>query len=247
MIKTPAFALIIALCIMNFAAFGSEDGNSLLKRIDANLNPESYEFYRKLINIEPDGKKKEFTLYAVKKGHDKVAALFLSPASERGRSTLRIGQNYWLYIPSVRKPIRITNVQSVTGGVFNNADILGIDYSAEYRVEELSDNGANWLFRLKAKNKSAAYDVLRMVVEKKSVLPVKIECMTEASMLIKTLYFKNIKNFGQGIMRPSIIETDSPLQEGYRSIMIFTEMRKRKLPDEVFTLNYMPRIEALQK
>ena len=80
--------------------------------------------YRKLINIEPDGKKKEFTLFSVKKGLDKVAALFIAPASDKGRSTLRLGDNMWLYIPNVGKPIRITSLQSVVGGVFNNADIL---------------------------------------------------------------------------------------------------------------------------
>ena len=39
------------------------DGNQLLQQIDRNLAPESYELYRKLINIEPDGRKKEFVLY----------------------------------------------------------------------------------------------------------------------------------------------------------------------------------------
>ena len=37
------------------------DGTALLKQLDRNLSPETYESYRKLINIEPDGKKKEFT------------------------------------------------------------------------------------------------------------------------------------------------------------------------------------------
>ena len=46
------------------------DGTELLKEVDRNLNPESYESYRKLINIEPDGRKKEFTLFTIKKGVD---------------------------------------------------------------------------------------------------------------------------------------------------------------------------------
>jgi len=96
------------------------DGTALLKQIDRNLSPESYESYRKLINIEPDGKKKEFTLFTVKKGLDKMASLFIAPASEKGRSTLRLGDNMWLYIPNVGKPVRITSLQSVVGGVFNN-------------------------------------------------------------------------------------------------------------------------------
>lgn len=45
----------------------------------------------------------------------------------------------WLYIPGVGKPIRITSLQSVIGGVFNNADILSLDYAAEYNVEKVED------------------------------------------------------------------------------------------------------------
>lgn len=223
------------------------DGTAILKEVDKNLNPQSYEFYRKIINIEPNGSKKEFILYSVKKGHDKVAALFLSPASEKGRTTLRVGENIWLYIPNVGKPIRITNVQSVTGGVFNNADVMGIDYSVEYNVENVSDNGNTYLMNLKAKSKSVAYDRLNMTVDKKTMLPDKIEAMTEAQMLIKTLYFKKVKDFGGGITRPSVIETDSPLQKGFKSIMIFSDVKSRPLSDEVFTLNFMSKLQSLIK
>lgn len=96
------------------------DGNELLKKVDRNLQPESYEMYRKLINIEPNGSRKEFVLYTVKKGQDKMVALFLDPPSEKGRATLRLGDNMWLYIPNVGKPLRITSLQSVVGGIFNN-------------------------------------------------------------------------------------------------------------------------------
>ena len=44
------------------------DGTQLLKQIDRNLNPESYEMYRKLINVEPNGRKMEYTFFSVKKG-----------------------------------------------------------------------------------------------------------------------------------------------------------------------------------
>ena len=94
------------------------DGEAILRQVDRNLNPESYEMYRKLINIEPDGSKKEFVLYTIKKGQDKMVALFISPASEKGRSTLRLEDNMWLYMPNIGKPIRITSLQSIVGGVF---------------------------------------------------------------------------------------------------------------------------------
>jgi outer membrane lipoprotein-sorting protein len=239
---------LIALAFILLFALPAQalDGEALLRQIDRNLNPESYESYRKLINIEPDGRTKEYVLFSVKKGTDKVAALFVSPASEKGRSTLRLGDNMWLYIPGVGKPIRITSLQSVVGGVFNNSDILQLDYAAEYTVEKMEEAGAEYLLRLKAKTKTVAYDRIRLWADRKKLLPTRIECLTEADMLIKTIHFKEIKDFGGGIVRPSVIETDSPLYQGYRSVMIFAGIKERELKDEVFTQTFMPNLESLR-
>ena len=242
MLKVIVMFLSLLIAIPAYAI----DGTALLKQVDRNLSPESYESYRKLINIEPDGKKKEFTLFTVKKGTDKVASLFIAPASEKGRSTLRLGDNMWFYIPNVGKPIRITSLQSVVGGVFNNADILQLDYAAEYDVEKVEEKGGEYLLHLKAKTKTVAYDRLKIWADKGKELPTKIECLTAASMLIKTLYFKDVKDFGGGIVRPAVIETDSPLYKGYKSVMIFAKLRNRSFKDEVFTLTYMPSLESLR-
>jgi outer membrane lipoprotein-sorting protein len=240
--------ILICLIVLFFAApVYAIDGNELLKQIDRNLNPESYEMYRKIINIEPNGSKKEYTLFSVKKGRDKIAALFIAPASEKGRSTLRLGENMWLYIPNVGKPVRITSLQSVIGGIFNNADIMQLDYAEEYDVEKVEEAGKEYLLHLKAKTKTVAYDRLKMWVDKNRKIPTKIECRTEADMLIKTLYFKEIKDFGGGIVRPSVLETDSPLYQGYKSIMLYANIKKRDFKDEVFTLTFMPNIDSLRK
>jgi outer membrane lipoprotein-sorting protein len=222
------------------------DGKTLLEQVDRNLSPESYESYRKLINIEPDGRKKEFTLFTVKKGTDKVASLFIAPASENGRSTLRLGDNMWLYIPNIGKPVRITSLQSVVGGVFNNADILQLDYTAEYDVEKVEEKESEYLLYLKAKTKTVAYDRIKIWADRDKKLPTKIECLTEANMLIKTLYFKDVKDFGGGIVRPAVIETDSPLYKGYKSVMIMAKLKKKIFKDEIFTLTFMPNIESLR-
>ncbi len=239
-------ALILILALTYGLPAFAMDGAELLKKVDRNLAPPSYEMHRKLINIEPDGRKKEFVLFTVKKGKDKVAALFISPSSERGRTTLRVGENMWPYIPNVGKPVRITSLQSVVGGVFNNSDIMQLDYHEEYNVIEVGEQKNEYFLQLKAKTRTVAYDQLRMWVDKENVVPTRIECMTEASMLIKTLYFREIKDFGDGIARPSVMETDSPLYKGYKSIMLFAEIRERELNDEVFTLTFMPNLDSLR-
>jgi outer membrane lipoprotein-sorting protein len=239
-----AFIAMVAL-LFSMPAFAI-DGTALLKQVDRNLNPESYESYRKLINVEPDGRKKEYTLFTIKKGVEKVASLFLAPASEKGRSTLRLGDNMWFYIPNVGKPIRITSLQSVVGGVFNNADILQLDYAAEYNVEKVEESGNEYLLYLKAKTRTVAYDRLKLWAGRTKKLPTKIECLTEANMLIKTIYFKDVKDFGGGIARPSVIETDSPLYKGYKSVIIFAKLKAKDFKDEAFTLTFMPNLESLR-
>lgn len=227
-------------------ATDNSQANEILKKVDENLMPVSYESYRKLINEEPDGSKKEFIFFTVKKGKDKIAMLYVSPASEKGRATLRLGDNMWLYIPNVGKPIRITSMQSVVGGIFNNADIMRLDYSVEYDATILEQSLSEYILDLKAKTQTVAYDKLKMWVDKKNTMVTRVECYAASGTLIKILEFKEIKNFGDGIMRPAVIETSSPLYKGYRSLMIYSRMKLRKFADEVFTLDYLSRLGELR-
>lgn len=222
------------------------DGDAILRQVDRKLNPESYEMYRKLVNIEPDGRKKEFVLFTVKKGRDKMVALFLDPPSEKGRATLRLADNMWLYIPNVGKPIRITSLQSVVGGVFNNADILNLDYSVEYGVAQATEEPKAYVLELKAKSGAVAYDRLKMRVDRASLTPTEIEAYAASGLLIKTLRFKDLKDFGGGLRRPATMETDSPLHKGYRSVMLYGSIKARTLSDEIFTLDYLPRAGELR-
>src|SRR3989338_8522563 len=132
-------ALLALAVLLAASPAAALDGTEILKKVDANLQPESFESYRKLIDVQPSGAKREFLLGTLKKGKDRIAALFLEPASEKGRATLRLGDNMWLYIPTVGKPIRITSLQSVTGSVFNNADIMRLDYHTEYDVRAIEE------------------------------------------------------------------------------------------------------------
>ena len=236
-------ALVIAPAL---AAAEPLTGQQILEQVDRNLEPGDLEMYRKIINVEPNGRKKEFVLWFLKKDKDKIVTLFVSPASEAGRATLRLGDNMWLYIPDVGKPIRITSMQSVVGGVFNNADIMRLDYSVEYDVAGLAEEGDQYLLDLKARTGAVAYDRLKMWVLKKELVPTQIECYAATGMLIKTLHLKEVKDIGDGAVRPAVTETDSPLYKGYQSVMISANLKLRSLADEVFTLNYLPRVKDLR-
>ncbi len=241
-------AVLLYLLALGFAQSSQAfDATAVLKEVDTRMAPESYEMYRKLINIEPDGKRKEYVLYTVKKGNDKMVALFLDPPSEKGRATLRLGDNLWLYIPNVGKPIRITSLQSVVGGVFNNSDIMQLEFSVEYTASAAGEEPDQYVLDLKARGPTVAYDRLKMWVDKKSRVPITIEAYAASGLLIKTLHYSNMKDFGHDIVRPAQLLTDSPLYKGYQSVMLFDGIRPREFPDEVFTLDYLPRAGELRQ
>ncbi len=237
--------LILYLSLAAGPAWGV-DGNAILAQVDRNLAPDSYEMYRKLVNQEPDGSRKEFVLYTAKKGRENMIALFLAPPTDLGRTTLRVGDNMWLYIPEVGKPLRITSLQSVVGGIFNNSDLMRLEFSTEYDVQGIEEKGDEYLLDLKAKTGAVAYDQLKMRVDRKLQLPTLIEAYAASGLLVKTLRYKNIKDYGNGVVRPSVLETESPLYEGYKAVMLFAKIEPREFSDEVFSLNYMSRVQELR-
>lgn len=240
------FLLFSFILFLTGGSLFAQNADALLKRIDEDLLPPTYEAYRTIINEEPNGSKKEFSFFTLKKGKDKIAMLYLAPASEKGRATLRLGENMWLYIPNVNRPVRITSLQSVTGGVFNNADIMQLEYSEEYTATHGGESGGDILLELKAKSSSVAYDRLKMWVPKEGTSVRKVEAYSASGMLIKTLDFKEVKDFGNGFVRPSVVETHSPLYKGYRSYMIYRSIKPRAVPDEAFTTTFMGRLGSLR-
>ena len=101
---------------------------------------------------------------------------------------------------------------------------------SEYNVESVDEQKDQYLLSLKAKTGDVAYDRLKMWVDKQHLLPVTIECYAASGLLIKTLHFKDIKDFGGGIKRPATLETDSPLYKGYKSVMLWSGLKKASYP-----------------
>ena len=54
---------------------------------------------------------------------------------------LRNGDNLWVYIPNLKRATRVALRDSFQGGDFNNADVLRVNYEADY-TGKLIDAGA---------------------------------------------------------------------------------------------------------
>lgn len=72
----------------------------------------------------------------------------------------------------------LTVAENVVGGVFNNSDIMRLDYQSEYEATAMTDQGETYRLELKARSGAVAYDNLVMLVDKEALVPTEIECRT---------------------------------------------------------------------
>jgi ribosomal protein L19E len=94
-----------------------------------------------------------------------------------------------LYIPNVGKPVRITSLQSVVGGSSKTRTSCSSIKAAEYNVRRSRSRGTG-TSSPQGENEDRGVHRHRLWVDKAKKMPTKIECLTEANLLIKTIYFK---------------------------------------------------------
>ena len=106
------------------------------------------------------GKPDEQHLYEVsQKGTDKTYVEFMSPR-EKGEHLLMLGDDMWVYLPDVSRPVRITPLERLTGDA-SNGDVARTNYAADYspvylRTEKVGTIEC-YVLELTAKRKGATY------------------------------------------------------------------------------------------
>jgi outer membrane lipoprotein-sorting protein len=195
----PALALVAAA-----AAPAAPTADELMKDYDAVMGPTNYTAVVTMTAHRDDGTSRAYTMRMLKAGDDKFRIWFDEPASVRGQEILRQGDNSWLYLPNLKRAARMANRDSFQGGDFNNADVLRVNYVADY-TGALGDDPAHpdaFLLELKAKTPEASYDRIKLWLSRDGHLPLKGEYYTSSGKLLRTAEFSEVKDFG-GLKRPA--------------------------------------------
>ncbi|MBY0413343.1 MAG: outer membrane lipoprotein-sorting protein, partial [Bdellovibrionales bacterium] len=96
------------------------------------------------------------------------------PERARGRKLLMKEYDIWMYTPNIKKPLRISLEQKLTGEV-SNGDIAKTNYAEDYDASIMSiekkGNEEYYKLNLKAKNKKVTYGRIEYLVNKKDFAP----------------------------------------------------------------------------
>jgi outer membrane lipoprotein-sorting protein len=172
----------------------------------------------------PDGTTRGYGFRFWKSGSDKYRLDFATPPTARDQQVLRVGDNLWVYMPSVKRTVRLAARESFMGGDFNNADVLRSNYAADYDAAIKEEEGDRWVLELKSRNPSSAYDRVVLTVHKGDYQPLEGHFFAASGKELRAAEFKEPKDF-HGHLRPSRIVMHNLIEAERWSEMLISEFR----------------------
>lgn len=199
-----------------------------------------------VINTSQQEKSVETRKYRVlSKGNENSIIMVTEPASDRGQIILMRGRDLWVFMPEVSQPVRISLAQRLTGQVANG-DLARANFSGDYNPKVLRTeviNGETYqVLELIAVDRSVTYQRVVYWVNQKNSWPLKAEFYSLSNRLLKKCSYENFQTLA-GKVRPTRLVMEDPLKGGEKSVLEYSEMKLRDLPDKIFTKDYLKKLD----
>ena len=213
-----------SLCSVSSLAGSAPSPEEILSRVDELRNPS--ESYQMRVRIGD-------TLFDVLlEGNSKTFVKTLEPARDRGRDMLMLGEEMWAYIPNLKRAVRVSLSQKLTGQAANG-DISRMRWSGDYSPKIALETPSSWTLDLTATKKGLTYERIRIEVEKKTFHPKTAEYQTSSSKPLKRATFGGFKMVA-GRVRPTVLEIQSAVNANDHSTLLVEEMEKKKFQSSQF-------------
>lgn len=223
--------IILAVAAVATSGTSVPDAKSLLRKYDDVMGPEAFESLSEITSFREDGSSRTYKMKVLKSGATKFRLTFEAPAAVRGQELLRQGDNLWVYLPNLKKPVRLAARESFQGGDFNNADVLRVNYSDDYegQVSNSEEVENAWRLDLRAKSSNAAYDRVVIMMSKTEGLPLQGAYYGSSGKLLRRAEFSEVKSFG-GVRRPSKVVMKNMLATKRYSVMTVLGLNTKVSP-----------------
>lgn len=178
------------------------------------------------------------------KGNENTIVQVLEPAADRGQAMLMRGRDLWVFLPNISQPVRLSLSQRLTGQVANG-DLARANFTGDYEPKllrsEAIEGENHHVIELTAMDRGVTYARVLYWVKQANSHPSKAEFYSVSGRLLKTCRYENFKTLG-GRVRPTRLVMQDALRKGEESILDYSEMKMRDLPDRMFTKDYLKRL-----
>lgn len=203
----------------------------ILQRADAIRSPKG-DFRMRVEVTDADKSVSQMEVWI--KGRDKTLIKTLSPARDKGRNLLMLGEDMWAFIPNLKRTVRVSLSQRLMGEAANG-DIARLGWVGDYVPKLESSDENSWLLNLVAARKGLTYERLQLKVEKSSFRPIKASYVTKSGVLLKTADFRAYKKLG-GEIRPSemLIRDGVKAKSKDATLIQIQQMESTEIADALF-------------
>lgn len=226
------FVLFVSLFILKAHSMTPED---MVKKADLKrgLGNVEHSFTVEVTNTKTE-KKELFKVYF--KDVNNTLTEQLEPEKSKGRKMLMKDYDIWLFTPNIKKPIRISLEQKLTGEV-SNGDIAKTNYAEDYlaKILENSKGKGEKIIKLEltAKNKKVTYGRIEYHLSAKDYAPIEATFFALSGKPLKKAKFLDYKNV-QGEVRATKMIIQDYIQADKESVLVFGSHKKESLPSSMF-------------
>jgi outer membrane lipoprotein-sorting protein len=226
-------SMLLTLTLTSLAFAGPAD--DLLKKADDVRNPG--ETYKMRLQVTTSSSDQEFEVFL--KGQGKTLVIIKSPLKDRGRNMLMLDRDFEAYIPNLKKSVRLSLAQKMSGEVANG-DIARTRWFGDYKPIIEKVEGSESVLFLDGVKPMLTYQKLRLWVETKTGRPQKAEFLgLDGKTVLKRATYLDYKMV-EGALRPMNLKIEDVT--GKSSFIKILSMEKTNLPDSLFTTQSLEKV-----
>jgi outer membrane lipoprotein-sorting protein len=220
--------------------------DEIVRRADlVRVPPGSYEIDMTVTDYLGQENRGEKTYRSMVKDLDHALVAFTSPVSEKGKSLLMLQEDVWIYLPNIKKPVRVPLRQRLLGQVAIG-DMVRANYSQDYNAilirEDQYEGTPAYVLGLEAKSPSKTYQKINYWVAKENFRPLFAEYFSISGTPLKTLTFKDFRLL-DGVERPTLGIFQDSIQKDKITHLRFDKLVRKPFQDMIFTKQYMQTLE----
>lgn len=222
--------LITILTLVSMQNLIAADPNQIVQKADLRrgLGTVSHSFEVKITNS--NGKTENHKVYF--QDVEKTLVEQTSPERAKGRKLLMNGYDMWLFTQNIKKPVRISLDQKMTGEV-SNGDIARTNYAQDYEAKIILEDDKIYKLDLTSKNNKVTYGKIEYIVEKKSFKPIEATFFALSGKALKKAEFSEFKII-DGIERSTRMTISDFIQKNRTSIIDFYGHKKETFNNTLF-------------
>jgi outer membrane lipoprotein-sorting protein len=199
----------------------------------------------RVVSVEGGGTPDTTRYRILSKGNDKTLVMTTHPAKDRGQIMLMRDNNLWVFMPRVSQPVRLPLAQRLTGQVANGdlarANFAG-DYDAKLLRVENQEGRDYYVVELTANNRQVTYHRVLYWVDRENFRPMKAEFYTLSNNLLKIAHYRGYQEMA-GLIRPTQLIMQDALKDDAHSLMEYSNMQLRDIPERFFDRNYLNKLQ----